>query len=122
MKTVRRRSSARACIAALACLGLAPPARAAAATHAPPAPTSTPAPPAAPPAPPAPPPAPAAPRLLLSLQRVGGKPPFALVGGRIVVRGVVWPYVAEQAVKVSIYRDGRKVAVIRVPIAAIGNG
>ena len=40
----------------------------------------------------------------------------------VLVRGVVWPYVAEQAVKVSIYRDGRKVAVIRVPIAAIGNG
>src|SRR6266513_494132 len=98
MKTVRRGRSLPAflaCIAALlACLCIAAPAA----------------------------PAPAAPRLLLSLLRVGGKPTFALIGGRMVVRGVVWPYVGGQAVKVSVYREGRKVAVIRVPIAAVGSG
>ena len=45
------------------------------------------------------------------LLRVGGSPPFALVGGRITVRGIVTPYVGGQTVKVSFYRDGRKVAV-----------
>jgi peptidoglycan hydrolase-like protein with peptidoglycan-binding domain len=125
MKTVRRRASSPAflaCIAALlACLCIAAPAAPAASTSTAPVPTpATPAPPTTTPTPP--PPAPAAPRLLLSLQRVGGKPTFALMGGRIVVRGVLWPYVGGQAVKVSVYREGRKVAVIRVPIAAVGNG
>jgi peptidoglycan hydrolase-like protein with peptidoglycan-binding domain len=58
----------------------------------------------------------------LALARVGGRPPFAFVGARIVVRGVVWPYVGGQTVKVSIYRDGRKVAVVRRTVVAIGNG
>jgi peptidoglycan hydrolase-like protein with peptidoglycan-binding domain len=61
-------------------------------------------------------------RVVLSLQRVGGRPPFAFVGSRIVVRGVVWPYVGGQTVKVSIYREGRKVSVKRLNVAAIGNG
>ncbi len=58
----------------------------------------------------------------LVLQKVGGSPPFAFVGGRIVVRGIVWPYVGGQSVKVSVYRDGRKVAVDRVRVLAVGNG
>jgi peptidoglycan hydrolase-like protein with peptidoglycan-binding domain len=56
------------------------------------------------------------------LQKVGGRPPFAFVGARIVVRGVVWPYVGGQSVKLSMYREGRKVGVKRVSVAAIGNG
>jgi hypothetical protein len=56
-------------------------------------------------------PAPAAGSMKLALVRVGGSPPFALVGGHIAVRGSVSPYVAGQTVKVSIYRQGRKVAV-----------
>ena len=77
---------------------------------------------------PAPPPAPApAPavvpgRILLQLQKVGGSPPFALVGGRIVVHGIVTPYVGGQTVKVSFYREGRKVLVKVVSVLAIGNG
>ena len=120
MKTVRRRPSFPACVAALGCLWIAAPA-AAASSPATTRPSATPPPTTTPP-PPAPTPAPAPPRLLLSLQRVGGKPPFALVGARMVLRGVVWPYVAEQAVKVSIYREGRKVKIIRAPVAAVGNG
>ncbi len=58
----------------------------------------------------------------LELQKVGGSPPFALVGGRIVVRGVVTPYVGGQTVKVSFYREGRKVDVETVSVLAIGNG
>jgi hypothetical protein len=34
----------------------------------------------------------------------------------------VSPYVGEQTVKVSFYRDGAKVSVQKVPVAAIGNG
>ena len=52
------------------------------------------------------------------LQKVGGNPPFALVGRRIVVRGIVTPYVAGQSVKVSFYRDGRKLAVRTVAVLA----
>jgi len=58
----------------------------------------------------------------LVLQKVGGSPPFAFVGRRIVVRGIVWPYVGGQSVKVSVYRDGRKVAVDSVGVLAVGNG
>jgi peptidoglycan hydrolase-like protein with peptidoglycan-binding domain len=79
------------------------------------------------PSPPPPPPvtvvtAPVAGQLKLSLQKVGGSPPFALVGGRIVVRGVVAPYVAGQQVKVSFYREGRKVGVETVGVLAAGRG
>jgi hypothetical protein len=49
---------------------------------------------------------------------VGGSPPFALVGGRITVRGIVTPYVAGQKVKLSIYRQGRKIAVDRASVVA----
>jgi hypothetical protein len=56
------------------------------------------------------------------LQHAGGSPPFALLGQHVVVRGVVTPYVGGQKVKVSFYREGRKVAVKNVNVAAIGNG
>jgi peptidoglycan hydrolase-like protein with peptidoglycan-binding domain len=74
---------------------------------------------------PAPTPAPASPvagSMKLVLQKVGGSPPFAIVGRRIVVRGVITPYVGSQAVKLSLYRDGRKFAVKTVAVVAIGNG
>ena len=64
----------------------------------------------------------AAGRIKLVLQKVGGSPPFALVGGRVVVRGTVTPYVGGQAVKVSFYREGRKVEVKRVSVLSLGNG
>jgi hypothetical protein len=65
---------------------------------------------------------PVAGRVFLTLQRVGGTPPFAFVGARIVVRGIVWPYVGGQTVKVSIYKEGRKIAVSRQAVIAVGNG
>jgi peptidoglycan hydrolase-like protein with peptidoglycan-binding domain len=70
-------------------------------------------------------PAPASPvagSMKLVLQKVGGSPPFAIVGQRIVVRGIVSPYVGGQTVKVSFYREGRKVDVKTVSVLAIGNG
>jgi L,D-transpeptidase catalytic domain len=65
---------------------------------------------------------PVAGRIQLVLEKVGGSPPFAFAGARIVVRGIVWPYVGGQTVKVSVYRDGRKVAVESVSVRALGNG
>jgi peptidoglycan hydrolase-like protein with peptidoglycan-binding domain len=56
------------------------------------------------------------------VQRAFGNPPFELIGGRMVVRGIVVPYVAGQRVKVSFYRDGRKVGVKTVSVLAVGNG
>jgi peptidoglycan hydrolase-like protein with peptidoglycan-binding domain len=38
------------------------------------------------------------------------------------VRGIVTPYVAGQKVKVSFYRDGRKLAARTVSVLAVGNG
>jgi peptidoglycan hydrolase-like protein with peptidoglycan-binding domain len=61
-------------------------------------------------------------QIKLALQGVGGKPLFALLGRRVVVRGVVTPYVGGQKVKVTFYRDGRKVQVKNVSVTAIGNG
>jgi peptidoglycan hydrolase-like protein with peptidoglycan-binding domain len=66
--------------------------------------------------------APVAGALELRLEKVGGSPPFALVGGRIVVRGIVTPYVAGQTVKVSFYREGRKVGVETVSVLAGSHG
>jgi peptidoglycan hydrolase-like protein with peptidoglycan-binding domain len=57
--------------------------------------------------------------LELKLEKVGGSPPFALVGGRMIVRGIVTPYVAGQTVKVSFYRDGRKLGVRTVSVLAV---
>jgi L,D-transpeptidase catalytic domain len=49
--------------------------------------------------------------MTLALPRVGGGPPFEIVGGRIAIAGTVTPYVVGQSVKVSIYRQGKRVAV-----------
>jgi len=72
--------------------------------------------------PPAQAPTPPAPHMKLELQRVGGLPLFALMGTRIVVRGVVTPYVAGQKVKVSFYRESRKLAVRIVSVLPMRNG
>src|SRR5271165_4895639 len=100
----------------VACLALAlatAPATALAEASVPPAPAV----PAAPPA------AAAAPGTVrLVLVRVGGSPLFSLVRGRMTVRGVVSPYVGGQTVKVSFYRDGRKVSVQVRNVQALGNG
>jgi hypothetical protein len=58
----------------------------------------------------------------LELQRVGGQPLFALMGARIVVRGIVTPYVAGQKVKVTFYRESRKVEARIVSVLAMRNG
>jgi peptidoglycan hydrolase-like protein with peptidoglycan-binding domain len=82
--------------------------------------------PAAPPAAetPTPPvvPPPSAGKIKLELERVAGTPLFALMGTRIVVHGLVTPYVAGQTVKVSFYREGRKVEVRIVSVLALHNG
>jgi peptidoglycan hydrolase-like protein with peptidoglycan-binding domain len=51
-----------------------------------------------------------------------GNPPFVIAGRQMVVRGSVVPYVAGQTVKVTIFRDGRKVKVKRVSVIAVGDG
>jgi L,D-transpeptidase catalytic domain/Putative peptidoglycan binding domain len=84
-------------------------------------------PPAAPPAtvPPAAPPAAGPPvpgRVHLSVLRAGGSPPFVIAPGRIVVQGVVVPYVGAQKVKLSVYRWGRKIAVKTLAVQPTGNG
>ena len=67
-------------------------------------------------------PAPVAGSMKLVMQRVGGRPLFAIAGSTLVVRGIVIPYVGGQTVKVSFYREGRKVGVKMVSVVAIGNG
>ncbi len=69
-----------------------------------------------------PPAAPAAGSLKLVLQQVGGNPLFATAGHRVVVRGVVIPYVAGQSVKLSFYLEGRKIGVQSVSVLPLGNG
>jgi peptidoglycan hydrolase-like protein with peptidoglycan-binding domain len=105
---IARRSAAT--LAGLTCL-LALPAVAAAEVPAPPAPAPAPA-----PAPPS------AGKIKLVVQKVGGSPKFQTVGGRLVIRGIVIPYVAGQSVKVSFYRDGHKVGVNSVSVLPVGNG
>jgi hypothetical protein len=109
-------------LSAAACTALAAPAAASAAatptTPAPGTPTS-PTPPA--PAPP-PPTAAAAGQIKLVIQHAFGKPAFVVAGSRMVVRGIVIPYVGGQKVKVSFYRDGRKVEVKTVSVLPLGNG
>jgi peptidoglycan hydrolase-like protein with peptidoglycan-binding domain len=85
---------------------------------------STPTPTApAPAVPPAPAPASSAPGAIkLAVQHASGKPPFVIAGSRVVVRGVVVPYVGGQTVKVSLYREGRRTEVTTVSVLAIGNG
>ncbi len=111
---MKRALNASALGAALICLTSAPAAALAAETPAPQPAAPTPAVPVAP--------APVAGKLALVLQKVGGSPLFALDGARIVVRGIVTPYVGGQTVKVSFYRDGRKVEVKTVNVLAVGNG
>jgi lipoprotein-anchoring transpeptidase ErfK/SrfK len=80
---------------------------------------------ATPPPVPAPAPAPAPPaagKLKLVMQKVGGSPRFATAGHRVVVRGIVIPYVAGQTVKVSFYLEGRKIGTQNVSVLALGNG
>jgi peptidoglycan hydrolase-like protein with peptidoglycan-binding domain len=103
---VLRRSAAG--LAVLACLLAVPAVAAAAETPPSPVPTA--------------PSAPAPGKIKLVVQKVGGTPRFQTVGGRLVVRGIVIPYVAGQTVKVSFYRDGRKVAVSKVSVSPVGNG
>jgi peptidoglycan hydrolase-like protein with peptidoglycan-binding domain len=108
---------------ACACLALLAPAAAGAAEPPAPAPTTPTAttPPPAPTPPPSTPP-PAAGRIQLVVQKAFGKPPFVVAGGRVVIRGIVIPYVGNQKVKLSVYREGRKLAVQTVSVIAIGNG
>jgi hypothetical protein len=65
---------------------------------------------------------PAAGHIQLVVQNAFGKPAFVIAGGRMVVRGIVVPYVAGQKVKVSFYREGRKIEVKTVSVQAVGNG
>jgi peptidoglycan hydrolase-like protein with peptidoglycan-binding domain len=105
---------------AAACAALAAPVTAsAAATPTTQAPVAS-----APPAVPAPPPAPVPPagQIKLVIQHAFGKPAFVVAGSRMVVRGIVIPYVAGQKAKVSFYRDGRKVEVQTVSVLPVGNG
>ena len=79
-------------------------------------------PPAGTPAVPTPAVAPPGGSMRLVIQQAHGKPPFALLGERIVVRGILVPYVSGQKVVLSIYRDGRRVLSRRVGVSAVGNG
>jgi hypothetical protein len=58
----------------------------------------------------------------LELQRVSGLPLFALMGKRIVLRGLVTPYVAGQTVKISLYREGRRISVRIVSVLPMPGG
>jgi hypothetical protein len=110
--TCRRMSLA--ALLALAACGLAP-SSGAAQTPVPPASTpTTPAPPSAPP--------PVSGSLQLAIQHAHGSPPFALVGERISVRGVVVPFVAGQKVAVSIFRKGKHVLSRQLSVIDMGNG
>ncbi len=72
--------------------------------------------------PPSPPPAPTttsaplAGRMTLATPRGGGSPTFLLTGERLVVSGVVRPFVAGQRVTVRFERDGRGVATSTVNV------
>jgi len=61
-------------------------------------------------------------RIKLVIQHASGHPPFVIAGGRIVVRGIVLPFIAGQRVKLSFYRDGRKVRVSTAAVQDLGNG
>jgi hypothetical protein len=71
---------------------------------------------------PAPVPAPAQGSMTLAIQHAHGHPSFALLGERIVVRGVVVPFVAGQKVALSIYRKGRRVLSRQMSVSDVGNG
>ena len=76
-----------------ASLALACASSAVAAAPAPTTPAPAPAPPATPPA--------AAGQIKLVVQRAFGKPPFVIAGSRMVVRGIVIPYVGGQTVNIG---------------------
>jgi len=59
-------------------------------------------------------------RMSLRLVKVGGTPPFVIAGERMYIRGKVTPYVAGQSVKVSFYRDHRRVQVQVAPVFPAG--
>jgi hypothetical protein len=61
-------------------------------------------------------------RIQLIIRHTFGKPLFVIAGRRMAVRGVVVPYTAGQRVKVSVYREGRKVEVQTVSVLAARNG
>jgi len=61
-------------------------------------------------------------QIKLVIQHAFGHPPFVIAGGRMVVRGIVLPFVAGQRVKLSFYRDGRKVQVSSAAVQDLGNG
>jgi hypothetical protein len=61
-------------------------------------------------------------RIQLIIRHAHGKPLFVIAGRRMAVRGVVVPYVAGQRVKVSVYRERRKVEVQTVSVLAARNG
>jgi len=70
-------------------------------------------------------PAPAAPApasMTLSLEGVGGHPLFAPAGARITVRGSVSPYLAGQAVQLTLTLQGHRFAVESVPVAPAAAG
>jgi hypothetical protein len=60
--------------------------------------------------------------LRLTLQRVHGRPGFAVVGERIIVHGAVFPYLSGQSVAITVYRDGRRVLSRQVPIRPAAHG
>jgi hypothetical protein len=63
-------------------------------------------------------------RARLVLLGARGEPPFALLGGRIVVRGLITDFAAGQRVVVSFLRDGRRVGakVLRLTPRSDGTG
>ena len=60
--------------------------------------------------------------LRLVIEHAHGKPAFALVGERVVVRGIVTPFVAGQTVTVRFLRDGRVVGSKKVSVLSLPNG
>jgi L,D-transpeptidase catalytic domain/Putative peptidoglycan binding domain len=68
--------------------------------------------------------APAAGAVSIALQRARGRPPLAMVGHRVAFNGSVTPFVEGQKVKVSIYRDAKKLEVRELAVlpAEAGRG
>jgi hypothetical protein len=60
--------------------------------------------------------------LKLSTPKVGGTPAFALAGGRLVVHGLVTPYVSGQTLSVGFFRDGKQYGSKTVTILPTGKG
>jgi peptidoglycan hydrolase-like protein with peptidoglycan-binding domain len=58
----------------------------------------------------------------LVIQHAHGNPSFAMLGERIVVRGILIPYATGQKVALSIYRKGRRVLSRRLGVSDVGNG